>query len=112
MHSAEHAASAHSAHDAAQAMHHHADMPNCSHCPTPVNDDQPAPAICLTQSTSNATGPTANNAPDIFKVFYVTRLTPLPSTAAPPPLIRTVAPRDIPQFEQTPLNIRHCVFLI
>jgi len=112
MASMEHAAAANSAGDAAQAMHDHADMPPCSHCPTPVNDDQPAPAICLTQGTSNANGPTASATPDIFKLFYVTRLTVLPSTAAPLPLIRTVASRDVPQFEQTPLNIRNCVFLI
>ena len=108
---AQHAASAHSMHDSA-AVHDHEGMPNCPHCPAPVNDDEPAGVPCISEGTPNANGPKASAAPDVFKLFAVMRLTTLPTTAVPPPLIRTVAPGDSPRVERTPLNIRHCVFLI
>ena len=49
---------------------------------------------------------------NFFKLFTESRL-PAPSwTAAPPPPILAAVRTDAILVEQTPLNIRHCVFLI
>jgi hypothetical protein len=91
--------------------HEHADMPDCAHCPPPAADSQSAPTVCATDGTSNVNGPKPSATPDLFKLFTQSRLPTLSWTAAPPPLIPTAAVSRVP-FEHTPLNVRHCVFLI
>jgi len=103
---------AHATHGTADDMHEHAGMPDCAHCPPKSDDGQSTPPICLTDGTSNANAPKASAAPDFFKLFTESRL-PAPSwTAAPPPPILAAVATDASPVEHTPLNVRHCVFLI
>jgi hypothetical protein len=109
----DHAVSApHAAHGAADDMHEHAGMPDCAHCPPAADDGQSTPAICLTDGASNANGAKSSATPDLFKLLTQSRLPPLSWASAPPPLIGTAVVSDAPHVEHTPLNIRHCVFLI
>jgi hypothetical protein len=104
--------SPHAAHSTASDMHEHADMPDCAHCPPKADDGQSTPAMCLSDGTSNANGPKASATPDFFKLFSQSRLpTPLWTAASPPPII-TALGTNAPRVSHTPLNVRHCVFLI
>jgi hypothetical protein len=100
------------AHGAVNDMHDHAGMSDCAHCPPKADDGQAKPIVCLTDATSNTNGAKASGGPDFVKLFAPSRLPTLSWTAAPPPLIRTAFVTDAPFLERTPLNIRHCVFLI
>ena len=104
--------SPHGAHDTGSDMQEHADMPDCAHCPPKADDDQSTPAMCFSDGTSNANAPKASGTPDFVKLFTESRL-PTPSWAAahPPPILAAVA-TNAPRVEHTPLNVRHCVFLI
>jgi hypothetical protein len=105
------AGSPHAAHDTAS-MHEHASTPDCPHCATQADDSQSTPTICVADSTSNANGSKATGTPDLFKLFTQARLATPVWTAAAPPLILTAASSVVPHVERTPLNVRHCVFLI
>jgi hypothetical protein len=104
--------SPHAAHGTTNDMHDHADMPDCAHCPPKADDGQATPTICVTDGTSNATGPKTSAAPDFFKLFIQLRPPILSWTAPPPPPILTAVGIETPHLEHTALNVRHCVFLI
>lgn len=108
----DHSGSPHAAHNSKENRHGHEGMPDCAHCPPAADDLDSAPAFCATEGTTNASATQPNPAHDNIKLFSHVRLTTLPATAAAPPPIRTLPPTDIPRVERTPLNIRHCVFLI
>jgi hypothetical protein len=108
----DHADAAHAAHGAIDNAHDHASMPDCPHCPVTADEDGSGPTICVAEGSPNANGPKASSAPDTLKLFCHARLTMLSWTAAPPPLIRFLETVHRPAIEHTPLNIRHCVFLI
>jgi hypothetical protein len=107
-----HAEHEHAAHGAANDMPEHGGMPDCAHCPPKADDGQSTPTVCVTDGTSNASGPKASAAPDFFKLFTESRPPILLWTAAPPPPILATIDSDAPHVEHTPLNVRHCVFLI
>ena len=104
--------SPHAAHGTATDMHEHAGMPDCAHCPPKADDSQSTPTICLSEGTSNANAPKASATPDFFKLFTESRLPTLSWAMPPPPPILTAVGPDAPYVEHTPLNVRHCVFLI
>lgn len=95
-------------------LHDHADadMSACPHCATPAEDPEPAGTLCVTDSTSNAIGPQGNPAPDNAKLVTLFRLATLASTAAFHPQSFAIPTGSDSPVEQTPLNIRYCVFLI
>ena len=109
---ADHAGSAHAARGAADHLHDHAGMPDCSHCPPAADDVDADLVLCATEGASNASAAHASPVPDSFKLFSHARFTTLPATAIAPPLILTTAPATAPRVEHASLNIRHCVFLI
>jgi hypothetical protein len=104
--------SPHVAHGTGSDMHEHADMPDCAHCPPQADDGESTPAMCPSDGTSNASAPKASGTPDFFKLLTQSRLPTLSWTAAPPPPILAVRGTDAPRVSHTPLNVRHCVFLI
>jgi hypothetical protein len=104
--------SPHAAHGTANDVLDHADVPDCAHCPPKTDDGQATPTICVTDGTSTANGPKASAAPDFLKLFTESRPPTLSWTAAPPPPILTAVVTVAPHVEHTPLNVRHCVFLI
>jgi hypothetical protein len=106
------ASSPHAAHGAANDLYGHANTPDCTHCPPEADGSQSTPKICLSDGTSNANGPKASAIPDFFKLFTQSRLPTLSWTAPPPPPILSAVRTDAPYVEHTPLNVRHCVFLI
>jgi hypothetical protein len=106
------ASSPHGADGAANDMHEHDGMPDCAHCPPKADDGQSTSAVCFSDGSSNASGPKASATPDFFKLLTESRLTTPSWTAAPPPPILPAVATDAPYVEHTPLNVRHCVFLI
>jgi hypothetical protein len=109
---ADYAQPAHSAHGAAQHLHDHAGMPDCSHCPPAALDVDADPALCVTEGVSTASVAHASPLPDSFKLFYHARFMTLTATATAPPLIGTARAAAAPPVARASLNIRHCVFLI
>jgi hypothetical protein len=108
----DHGMSSHSTDGTPSHMHEHAGMPDCAHCPPANDDNQSPPTICVADGTSNATAPKASATPDLLKLCTQSRLPTLSWIAAPPPLILSAVVTNAPNVEHTPLNIRHCVFLI
>jgi hypothetical protein len=106
------ASSSHAAHGTANDMHEHAGMPDCTHCPPKADDGQSTPTICVSDGTSSANAPKASATPDFFKLFTELRLPTLSWAAHPPPPILTGVGPHAPYVAHTPLNVRHCVFLI
>jgi hypothetical protein len=104
--------SSHSSHGTPSQMHEHSGMPDCAHCPPATDDSQAPSTICVADGTSNATAPKASAAPDLLQLFTQSRAPALSWVAAPPPLILSAVVTDAPHVEHTPLNVRHCVFLI
>jgi hypothetical protein len=111
-HAEDDTASPHATHGTANDMHEHAGMPDCAQCPPKADDGQSTPTVCVTDGTSNASGPKASATPDFFKLFTQSRPPILSWTAAPPPPILAAVGTDAPHVEHTRLNVRHCVFLI
>ena len=112
-HADHHTSSPHAAHGTANDMLDHAGMPDCAHCPPKADEGQAAPTLCVTDGTPNANGPKASaSSPDFFKLLTESRFTTLAWTAPPPPPILPAVDTDAPYVEHTPLNVRHCVFLI
>jgi hypothetical protein len=105
-----HAESTPMAHDS-NGMHDHAGMPDCPHCTTPPQKSDTSTPLCVAQATSSPSGSHANPNFDGVKLLAQARLT-LSSSAAPPPLISRLPAYTAPPAERTPLNVRHCVFLI
>jgi hypothetical protein len=109
----DHVGSAHAMHDSNADAHEHESEAKCPHCPPTADEGQSAPVICVTaDSTSNVNGASASPTADHVKLLVAVRIMPLPWAAAPPPLIKTALPVDVPLVAPTRLNVRHCVFLI
>ena len=108
----DHGRSAHAMHDSNTTVHDHASDAKCPHCPPSRDESQSAPACVTADGTSNVSGKPASPAADHVKLLVLVRFMPLSWTAGPPPLIKTPLPVDVPLVAPTPLNVRHCVFLI